>query len=85
MQKRVITFTLRVMQVTQCAVLIGTQDIFQVCLNIVRRLIVIVEQSGSSNCFSLLNSSFSLPADFGFFAMPSLHSVEAAGKGFITL
>ncbi|GCG67718.1 Uncharacterised protein [Escherichia coli] len=45
MQKRVITFTLRVMQVTQCAVLIGTQDIFQVCLNIVRRLIVIVEQS----------------------------------------
>ncbi|MDC7964690.1 hypothetical protein [Salmonella enterica] len=84
MQKRVITFTLRVMQVTQCAVLIGTQDIFQVCLNIVRRLIVIVSP-GSSNCFSLLNSSFSLPADFGFFAMPSLHSVEAAGKGFITL
>ncbi|MDC7964705.1 hypothetical protein [Salmonella enterica] len=43
MQKRVITFTLRVMQVTQCACwdagyLSGLPDI-------VRRLIVIVEQS----------------------------------------
>lgn len=45
MQQRIIPFTLRVMQVTQCTMLIGAQGIFQVFLNIVRRLIVIVEQS----------------------------------------
>ncbi|CAM7081947.1 hypothetical protein ESCOCP322M2_23960 [Escherichia coli] len=44
MQQRLFTFTLRVMQVTQCTVLIRTQGILQIRLNVVRRLVVIVEQ-----------------------------------------
>lgn len=45
MQQRLLPLTLCVMQVAECAVLIRAQGIFQVRLNIVRYLIVILEQT----------------------------------------